>query len=50
MDYTYLIVKILTDDRLRSQLIEKGKLRASEFSCRAVAEKTVRVINDLLLD
>jgi glycosyltransferase involved in cell wall biosynthesis len=44
------IVKILTDDNLRSQLIDKGKLRAAEFSCRAVAEKTVRVINNLLID
>jgi glycosyltransferase involved in cell wall biosynthesis len=44
------IVKILTDDNLRSQLIDKGKLRAAEFSCYAVADKTVRVINDLLID
>jgi glycosyltransferase involved in cell wall biosynthesis len=40
------IIAIVTDDNLRSRLIEKGKLRASDFSCIAVAEKIVRVIND----
>jgi glycosyltransferase involved in cell wall biosynthesis len=44
------IVTIVTEESIRSQLIEKGKLRASEFSCNAVAEKTVRVINSIVLD
>ncbi len=44
------IVTIVTDQNLRLQLIEKGKLRAAEFSCSAVAEKTVKVINDLVLN
>ena len=44
------IVTIVTDENLRSQLIEKGKLRAAEFSCSAVAKKTVKVINDLVLN
>jgi glycosyltransferase involved in cell wall biosynthesis len=44
------IVTIVTDENLRSQLIIKGKLRAAEFSCSAVANKTVKVINDLVLN
>ena len=42
------IFTIVTDENLRSQLIEKGKLRASEFSCSAVAEKTVQVIKSIV--
>jgi glycosyltransferase involved in cell wall biosynthesis len=44
------IVTIVTDENLRSKLIAKGKLRAAEFSCSAVANKTVKVINDIVLN
>jgi glycosyltransferase involved in cell wall biosynthesis len=47
-DIANKIVEIVTNEPLRKILIEKGRIRAAEFSCNMVATKTVEIINNII--
>jgi glycosyltransferase involved in cell wall biosynthesis len=49
-DIAEKIVTLLTDEKLRLELIEKGKIRASELTYGMAAEKTVQVINNIVFN